>query len=74
MLVSERQGSALPAPWLFSRKIEVPGRRPAAPWHNYTTAGYMNVRITTDLHIAAELNIIISKSITLMTFTTSYAQ
>jgi len=30
--------------------------------------------ITTDLHIAAKLNIIISKSITSMTFAMSYAQ
>jgi len=36
--------------------------------------GYSNVRITTDLHIAAELNIIISESVKLMTFTMSYAQ
>jgi hypothetical protein len=36
--------------------------------------GYMNVRITTDLHNAADLNIIISKSIISMTFTMSYAQ
>ena len=36
LLASERQGSAL----LFSRKIEVPGRRPAAPWHNYTTGSW----------------------------------
>ena len=36
--------------------------------------GYMNVRITIDLQIAAELNKIISKSITSMVFIMSYAQ
>jgi len=46
-----------------------------AIWHlALRKHGILNVCITTDLHIAAKLNIIISKSIMSMTFAMSYAQ